>query len=205
VSRLGPQPGLNLLDMAGGTGDISFRVMDAIACCQPLATPSSSGSSGYSPTTLPRSSVTVSDINPSMLEVGHKRAVDRGYFSPPYDGRSMCRCAGCALLKGSHTCSHVHIPYLPCARMHLLLFTCPDVHPLTVSMLPTAHPLPSSCYASVCTLSGSSVHPLTPLDVQSSSCAYMCARTCVSVSVCLGVCDMRASASVYFCMCDMWV
>mmetsp|Transcript_2806 Transcript_2806/g.8783 ORF Transcript_2806/g.8783 Transcript_2806/m.8783 type:complete len:350 (+) Transcript_2806:107-1156(+) len=87
VSRLSPQPGLKLLDMAGGTGDISFRVMDAIACCQPLITTrhASGDKAGSVTTAILRSSVTVSDINPSMLEVGQKRAIDRGYFSPPYD------------------------------------------------------------------------------------------------------------------------
>lgn len=92
VSHLSPQPGLKLLDMAGGTGDISFRVMDAIACCQPLITTrqTTGGDKADSVTTAnPRSSITVSDINPSMLEVGQKRAIDRGYFAPPYDGRSL--------------------------------------------------------------------------------------------------------------------
>ena len=54
VRRVKPRAGEQILDMAGGTGDIAFR----------LAT---SGAS-----------ITVADINPAMLEVGMKRAQDRG-------------------------------------------------------------------------------------------------------------------------------
>ncbi len=54
VRRVKPQPGETILDMAGGTGDISFRMADAGA------------------------SVTVSDINQDMLDVGVERAMERG-------------------------------------------------------------------------------------------------------------------------------
>ena len=54
VRRVHPRAGEQILDMAGGTGDIAFR----------LAT---SGAS-----------VTVADINPAMLEVGMARAQKRG-------------------------------------------------------------------------------------------------------------------------------
>ncbi len=53
VRRVKPRAGEQILDMAGGTGDIAFR----------LAT---SGAA-----------ITVADINPAMLEVGMKRAQDR--------------------------------------------------------------------------------------------------------------------------------
>jgi len=46
------------LDLAGGTGDIGFRILDR---------------SGE------RAEVTISDINPSMLDVGRRRAERRGY------------------------------------------------------------------------------------------------------------------------------
>lgn len=56
VRRIAPRPGMTLLDVAGGTGDVSFRFLDqagegarAIVC----------------------------DINHSMLSVGRDRAVDR--------------------------------------------------------------------------------------------------------------------------------
>ena len=54
VRRVQPQEGQQILDMAGGTGDIAFRL-------------AASGAS-----------VTVADINPAMLAVGMERAAKRG-------------------------------------------------------------------------------------------------------------------------------
>ncbi|MFV1919893.1 class I SAM-dependent methyltransferase [Sphingomonas sp. MJ1 (PH-R8)] len=54
VRRVKPQPGEQILDMAGGTGDIAFRMAARGA------------------------SITVADINPAMLEVGMGRAQQRG-------------------------------------------------------------------------------------------------------------------------------
>ena len=54
VARLKPRPGEAILDMAGGTGDVAFRIADRGA------------------------RVTVADINPDMLEVGRQRAAARG-------------------------------------------------------------------------------------------------------------------------------
>lgn len=54
VRRVKPRAGEQILDMAGGTGDIAFRLERAGA------------------------SVTVADINPAMLEVGMERAHKRG-------------------------------------------------------------------------------------------------------------------------------
>jgi demethylmenaquinone methyltransferase / 2-methoxy-6-polyprenyl-1,4-benzoquinol methylase len=54
VRRVKPQPGEAILDMAGGTGDIAFRMEERGA------------------------SVTVSDINQDMLDVGIERAMERG-------------------------------------------------------------------------------------------------------------------------------
>ena len=54
VRRDEPQPGEAILDMAGGTGDIAFRMADRGA------------------------NVTVADINQEMLDVGLERAVKRG-------------------------------------------------------------------------------------------------------------------------------
>src|SRR5215217_3046989 len=53
----GPAP-FSLLDVAGGTGDIAFRAIDA-------------GGSG--------TRVTAADIHPEMLAVGRARAAERGY------------------------------------------------------------------------------------------------------------------------------
>jgi len=54
VRRVKPRAGEHILDMAGGTGDIAFRLAKSGA------------------------SVTVADINPQMLEVGVERAQKRG-------------------------------------------------------------------------------------------------------------------------------
>jgi len=54
VRRVKPRAGEAILDMAGGTGDIAFRMARHGAA------------------------VTVADINPAMLEVGMKRASERG-------------------------------------------------------------------------------------------------------------------------------
>ena len=54
VRRVKPQPGEDILDMAGGTGDIAFRMEEHGA------------------------RVTVSDINQDMLDVGIERAMKRG-------------------------------------------------------------------------------------------------------------------------------
>jgi demethylmenaquinone methyltransferase/2-methoxy-6-polyprenyl-1,4-benzoquinol methylase len=54
VDRVKPRPGETILDMAGGTGDIAFRMARRGA------------------------RVTVSDINPDMLGVGRERAIGRG-------------------------------------------------------------------------------------------------------------------------------
>ncbi len=54
VRRVKPQPDEQILDMAGGTGDIAFRMVRAGAA------------------------ITVSDINQDMLDVGIERALDQG-------------------------------------------------------------------------------------------------------------------------------
>src|SRR3954467_4457865 len=54
VARVKPRAGEQILDMAGGTGDVAFRMARRGA------------------------KVTVADINPDMLEVGKERAGQRG-------------------------------------------------------------------------------------------------------------------------------
>ena len=54
VDRVKPRPAERILDMAGGTGDVAFRMVRRAA------------------------QVTVADINPDMLAVGMERAADRG-------------------------------------------------------------------------------------------------------------------------------
>jgi demethylmenaquinone methyltransferase / 2-methoxy-6-polyprenyl-1,4-benzoquinol methylase len=59
IDWLAPRPGMVVVDVAGGTGDIAFRVQDRAA-----------GGGGPPPR------VVVCDINPAMLEVGRDRAID---------------------------------------------------------------------------------------------------------------------------------
>src|SRR4051812_18853936 len=54
VARVKPRAGEKILDMAAGTGDVAFRLVQRGA------------------------RVTVADINPDMLEVGQERARERG-------------------------------------------------------------------------------------------------------------------------------
>ena len=58
VAMVNPQPGEDILDVAGGTGDIAFLMREK----------------------APTAKITVCDINPAMLKVGKDRAVDRGYL-----------------------------------------------------------------------------------------------------------------------------
>ena len=57
VDVLNPRAGESFLDVAGGTGDIAFRILKR------------AGEGAH---------VTVCDINPAMLDVGRDRAADRG-------------------------------------------------------------------------------------------------------------------------------
>lgn len=57
VDVLAPRKGERFLDVAGGTGDIAFRIVQRLGG---------------------EADVTICDINPAMLEVGRDRAVDRG-------------------------------------------------------------------------------------------------------------------------------
>lgn len=60
IDSLNPQPGMRFLDVAGGTGDIAFRIRNAL--------------------TDNDHHITVLDINASMLEVGRARAIDKGWL-----------------------------------------------------------------------------------------------------------------------------
>src|SRR5258708_25487563 len=61
VDVVNPRPGAKFLDVAGGTGDIAFRLLRRL---------DKRGGD--------RPDITVCDINPAMLAVGRDRAVNRG-------------------------------------------------------------------------------------------------------------------------------
>ncbi|XP_021744984.1 2-methoxy-6-polyprenyl-1,4-benzoquinol methylase, mitochondrial-like isoform X1 [Chenopodium quinoa] len=70
VEELNPFPGMKHLDVAGGTGDVAFRVLDSIKHKALL-----NASKDY---LLEETKIYVCDINPKMLDVGKKRALERG-------------------------------------------------------------------------------------------------------------------------------
>ncbi len=59
IRMIRPRNGLSYLDVAGGTGDIAFRIKK----------------------TAPNSAITICDLNPNMLEVGKNRAIDKGWLN----------------------------------------------------------------------------------------------------------------------------
>ena len=67
ILTLSPQPGIRLLDLAGGTADIAFR---AAAAARALEKPGEQSTAG--------TAITVCDINEAMLAVGRQRAAERG-------------------------------------------------------------------------------------------------------------------------------
>lgn len=64
IRRIRPKAGLSYLDVAGGTGDIAFRILNKIS-------------------PLPRGGgkIVVCDLNDDMLSVGRNRAIDKGYVN----------------------------------------------------------------------------------------------------------------------------
>jgi 2-methoxy-6-polyprenyl-1,4-benzoquinol methylase len=61
INELSPTLDMTLLDIAGGTGDISFKFIE------------------YLQDEQTQENVTVVDINPEMLKVGRSRALEKGY------------------------------------------------------------------------------------------------------------------------------
>ena len=68
IRELRPTPGMHLLDVAGGTGDIAFRFLE-----QAKKRAADGDNSAK---------VTVCDINANMLNAGRNRALDEGIFDP---------------------------------------------------------------------------------------------------------------------------
>ncbi|MDX1401258.1 MAG: class I SAM-dependent methyltransferase [Kiloniellales bacterium] len=61
VDCLAPRPGRQHLDVAGGTGDVAFRIADRLAG-------------------LKETKILVCDYTPEMIAVGRNRALDRGFI-----------------------------------------------------------------------------------------------------------------------------
>jgi len=90
IKELKPTPSMRLLDMAGGTGDISFRFLDSLKA-QYGTLDNENG--------LKEGGVTVSDINKDMLAVGRTRYEGRygqeyGPVAPVYQSGSALPASG---------------------------------------------------------------------------------------------------------------
>ncbi|CAN1168328.1 2-methoxy-6-polyprenyl-1,4-benzoquinol methylase, mitochondrial [Linum perenne] len=73
VSKLNPFPGMKHLDVAGGTGDVAFRILEAVNSVKRRAIQDPSNEN-----LLEETEIYVCDINANMLNVGKKRAIERG-------------------------------------------------------------------------------------------------------------------------------
>ena len=93
IDRLVPKGGEHFLDVAGGTGDIAFRILER------------TGRAAH---------VTVCDLTPAMLEVGRDRAIDRGILDGidwvtgdaenlPFESATM---DGCTIAFGLRNVTH---------------------------------------------------------------------------------------------------
>ncbi|KAH0459413.1 hypothetical protein IEQ34_012227 [Dendrobium chrysotoxum] len=72
VSKLHPFPGMKHLDVAGGTGDVAFRILDKIKSVRHSAR--QGGLDNFNEETK----IYICDINPNMLNFGKKRAIEQG-------------------------------------------------------------------------------------------------------------------------------
>jgi ubiquinone/menaquinone biosynthesis methyltransferase len=70
VGQLDPKPGCNYIDLAGGTGDIAFRIADKIRSKSTVQNDRS------------ESNILVCDINTSMLGVGQERYAKQNHSYP---------------------------------------------------------------------------------------------------------------------------
>ncbi|KAJ4830497.1 2-hexaprenyl-6-methoxy-1,4-benzoquinone methyltransferase [Turnera subulata] len=74
VSQLNPFPGMKHLDVAGGTGDVAFRILETVNSIKRRARQDPLVDHFHEET-----EIYVCDINPNMLNVGRKRAIERGF------------------------------------------------------------------------------------------------------------------------------
>ena len=74
IRKIRPRAGLSYLDVAGGTGDIAFRIKQAIDKQQNSDMPSRPAACGHG-------DITLCDLNWDMLRVGRDRAIDKGWIN----------------------------------------------------------------------------------------------------------------------------
>ncbi|CAK9170655.1 unnamed protein product [Ilex paraguariensis] len=73
VAKLNPFQGIKHLDVAGGTGDVAFRILETINSVNRRAM-----QDALEDNLQEETQIYVCDINPNMLNVGKKRAQERG-------------------------------------------------------------------------------------------------------------------------------
>ena len=88
IRKIRPKAGLNYLDVAGGTGDIAFRIKNSLeAQARKRATPDNTGLQNSDIPPRPaacghgETEITLCDLNWDMLRVGRDRAVDKGWLN----------------------------------------------------------------------------------------------------------------------------
>ncbi len=74
VRMIRPRPGLHYLDVAGGTGDIAFRIKKVIDRLSPANVTQEEEDE------RPETDITVCDLDEAMLNVGRDRALDKGWL-----------------------------------------------------------------------------------------------------------------------------
>lgn len=74
VSKLNPFPGMKHLDVAGGTGDVAFRILENINKVKLRGL-----RGAFEDTLEAETRIYVCDINPNMLNVGKQRAMEKGF------------------------------------------------------------------------------------------------------------------------------
>lgn len=78
IRRIRPKAGLSYLDVAGGTGDIAFRVHKKLSSA--TVAQNSSGLRRADSKSDNKTNITLCDLNWDMLRVGRDRALDQGHL-----------------------------------------------------------------------------------------------------------------------------
>lgn len=82
IHRINPQPGMRLVDVAGGTGDITFRFLKELE--------------GLPDNDVKANQTIICDPNREMLRVAQKKAIDKGhlrsieFIQAPAEGLPLC-------------------------------------------------------------------------------------------------------------------
>jgi len=129
IDMLAPRPGERFIDVAGGTGDIAFRILQRIGRKEGAG-----------------ATVSVCDLTPAMLETGRARAIDRGLLrgidwvagdaeSLPFGDRSF---DAYTIAFGLRNVTHIdkalreaHRVLKPCGRFFCLEFSHVENAPLS--------------------------------------------------------------------------